>query len=1048
MPRIYIIVLFVVGLLFMESKPLQGQALSKVDSAFWKDMSYRSVGPSRGGRVTAVEGVAKKPHTFYMGSTGGGVWKTIDAGQSWKNISDNYFKAGSIGSIEVADSDPNVIYVGTGSDAPRGNTSAGIGMYKSTDAGKSWQTTGLAAGGQIGDLEVHPNNPDLIYAAVLGNLFGPNKERGIYRSKDGGKSWENVLFLSDSTGAIAIDMDPGNPRILYAGFWRAERKPWTLIDGSTEGGIYRSTNSGDSWRRVQGGLPNEGVLGKVDVAVSPANSDRIWIMQQAKKEKAGGLYRSDDAGKSWKRINGEHKLRQRQYYYTHLYADPQNENTVYVLNTGFYKSTDGGKTFERISVPHGDVHDLWLNPDNPSIMVNSNDGGANVSLNGGKTWSTQRNQPTAEFYRLEVDNQFPYRLYGAQQDNSTISVPSKSLGDITPTQYWYSVGGGESGHIAVHPENPNIVYAGTYSGEITRYDHATGVSTQLTPYPHYTEGTNMLDLKYRFQWNFPIVISEHNPENMYITSQYVHKSTDGGFSWKIISPDLTTNNPKYLDKIPGGPIQHDATGVEVYCSIFAFAESPHREGELWAGSDDGRIHISRDGGESWDEITPKDMPKDGTVNSIDISRHNPGTAYVAVYRYRRADFTPYIFKTSNFGKSWKRLNSGDNGIDKNHFVRVVREDPDREGLLYAGTEYGMYISFSDGANWQPFQQNLPHTPVTDIKIHEKDLVLSTQGRSFWIMDDLTSLHQLDEDISKSKLHLFKPRAAFRTQLSGSGGNPTPDPYPTGALINFYVQAVDTQQTATLTILKSEEEVVRLYSSQDTLENKELNIHAGLNRFEWDLTYAGPFTVDDLVTMVMQNPARGPDAVPGIYRAKLSVGEWSQTQPFEVKADPRWDVSTEQLQETFDLTMQVRGMISNFQQAIADIRSMQVQIASVADREQSNEAIRVRADSLNAKLAALENVFINNNIKSGQDPIGMERRLSNRMGRLYQVMRSHDARPTAGMRERFEDLQKVYESYMNRYKKIVTDDIASFNLLLEQEGVKHISVGGRKQDSSR
>ena len=615
-------------LLLLLALPLEllGQTTDEnqtVDPSFLEGLEYRSIGPYRGGRVTAVEGIASKMHTFFMGSTGGGVWKTTDAGETWTNISDKYFKAGSIGSIEAAPSDPNVIYVGTGSDAPRGNISAGIGIYKTTDGGKTWEHVGLSEGGQIGEIRVHPENPDLVYAAVLGNIFGPNSQRGVFRSADGGKTWEKVLYINDKTGAVDVEIDPNNPRILYAGFWRAERKPWTLIDGALEGGVYKSKDGGDSWERVSGGLPENELLGKVDIAISPANSDRIWVMQQAKKEESGGLYRSDDGGNSWKRVNREHKLRQRQFYYTHIFADPQDEETVYVLNTGFYKSTDAGESFDRIGVPHGDVHSLWLNPHNPDIMVNSNDGGANVSLNGGKTWTTQQNQPTAEFYRVAVDNQFPYRVYGAQQDNTTISVPHKMPGDVSPKQYWYSVGGGESGHIAVHPNNSNIIYAGTYSGEITRFNKETGHSVQMTAYPHYTEGTKMTELKYRFQWNFPIVISEHAPDTIYITSQYVHRTTDGGFNWEVISPDLTTNNPEYLDLIPGGPIQHDATGVEVYSSIFSFAESPHQQGELWAGSDDGLVHISRNGGESWTEITPKQMPEGGTVNSIELSGHNP-----------------------------------------------------------------------------------------------------------------------------------------------------------------------------------------------------------------------------------------------------------------------------------------------------------------------------------------------------------------------------------------------------------------------------------------
>lgn len=1013
-----------------------------IEPSFMEGLEYRSIGPYRGGRVTAVEGTASSLFTFYMGSTGGGVWKTENAGETWENISDKFFKAGSIGSIEVADSDPNVIYVGTGSDAPRGNISPGIGIYKSTDSGKTWKHNGLSHGGQIGVIKAHPDNPDLVYAAVLGNIFGPNEERGLFRSKNGGETWEKILFINDKTGAIDINIDPNNPRILYAGFWRVERKPWTLIDGSEDGGVYKSVDGGDNWERVHGGLPDKGLLGKVDIAVSPADSDRIWVMQQTSKEETGGLYRSDDGGESWTRVNGEHKLRQRQYYYTHLYADPIDKNTVYVLNTGFYKSTDAGKTFERIPVPHGDVHDLWLNPENPDIMVNSNDGGANVTVDGGKTWTTQLNQPTAEFYRVEVDTQFPYRVYGAQQDNTTISVPGKSPGDVSPKQYWYSVGGGESGDIAVHPENPDLVYAGTYSGEITRFNRKTGQVLQLTPYPHYTEGTTMTELKYRFQWNYPIVISRHDPDNIYITSNYVHRSADGGFNWEVISPDLTTNNPDYLDLIPGGPIQHDATGVEVYCSIFSFAESPHQEGELWAGSDDGLIHISRDGGKNWENITPADMPKDGTVNSIDISAISPGTAYAAVYRYRRADFTPYIFKTDDYGTSWSLLTSGTNGIPPDHFVRVVREDPDREGLLYAGTEFGMYISFDDGLHWQPFQLNLPHTPITDIEVHDRDLVLSTQGRSFWILDDLSPLHQLNEMVRESDFYLYKPRPAYRTQLSGNPENPGPDPYPAGALFYFQVNNPDEKLSARLEILDSRNRVIRTWLTspdKDTGPDK-LEIRTGLNRFEWDLDYPGPFTVDDLVTMVLRNPAAGPKAVPGTFKIRLTAGKLVLTESFELRADPRWEVPVSDLQGTFDLAVEIRDMITGFQKVIERIRSVRKQVVETAELAVKNgfpDDIKSSADALGSKLTLLEDLLVNNSIKSRQDPIGMERRLSNRMGRLYQVVRGHDAGPTGGMKERFADLKKEYDLNMKSYDELISQDLARFNDLLDKERVGHI-----------
>lgn len=1016
-----------------------GNSNERIEPSLLKGLQYRSIGPYRGGRVTAVEGIASKPHTFFMGATGGGVWKTVDAGETWVNISDGYFEVGSIGSIEVAPSDPNVIYVGTGSDAPRGNISTGKGIYKSVDGGKTWKHIGLTNGGQIGEIRVHPDNPDLVYAAVLGNIFGANEERGIYRSKDGGVSWEKVLYLNDKTGAVDVEIDPNNPRIIYAGFWRAERKPWTLIDGGKDGGVYRSKDSGDSWERVKGGLPDSGLLGKVDITISPANSDRIWVMQQSKKEELGGLYRSDDGGASWQRVNGEHKLRQRAWYYTDIFAAPQDEETVYALNTGFYKSTDAGKTFEEIGVPHGDVHSLWLNPNNPNIMVNSNDGGANVSLNGGKTWSTQKNQPTGQFYRLEVDDQFPYRVYGAQQDNSTISIPYKMAGDVSPKQYWYSVGGGESGHVAVDPENPNIVYAGSYSGEITRFSKEKGETLQLTPYPHYTEGTNMTDLKYRFQWNFPILISKHTPDTMYITSQYVHRSTDGGFNWEVISPDLTTNDPQYLDLIPGGPIQHDATGVEVYSTIFAFAESPHQPGEFWAGSDDGLVHISRDNGESWQNITPENMPEGGTVNAIDVSPHNPGTAYIAVHKYRQADFSPYIFKTDNFGDDWQLLTTGKNGIPNNHFVRVVREDPNREGLLYAGTEFGMYISFDDGSHWQAFQRNLPKVPITDLRVHDKDLVLSTQGRAFWVLDDLSPLYQLNDEAKNSSAYLFEPRDAYRTQLHGSAGSPGPEPYPTGALIYFKLDEPSVAKTVNLNILDESGEIIRSYStdSSKTRDRNILNVSEGLNRFEWDLNHKGPFAVDDVVTMVMAKPPRGPESVPGKYGVELEVDGKKSLEYFKLHADPRWETTTDELQETFELAEEIGGMITKFQNAIKTIRSIRKQVSSISEKVDDSPEVVKSGTELNNKLGDLEGLFINNRMESGQDPIGMERRLSNRMGRLYQVVRGHDAKPTGGMKERFAELKKVYNDYMSRYRSLLNTDVRNFNVLLNEKNVKHI-----------
>ncbi|MFH1572701.1 MAG: glycosyl hydrolase, partial [Acidobacteriota bacterium] len=723
-----------------------------VNPSLYEGLRYRLLDFGRGGRSTAVAGVSSDPLTYYAGYTGGGVWKTQDAGQTWTSVSDDHFEAGSIGAITVADSDPNVIYVGTGSACPRGNISPGIGVYKSTDAGKTWRHIGLRESGQIGRIQVHPKDHDLVYVAALGHIFGSNAERGVFRSKDGGRTWEKVLFVSNKTGAVDISLDANNPRVIYAAMWTVVRKPWTIDSGSEESGLYQSTDGGDTWSKLGGGLPS-GVVGRIAVSASPARPDRVWALVEAPEDR-GGIFRTEDGGKTWRKINGERRFLQRAWYYIHIYADPKSPETVYVLNTGFYKSSDGGRTFQSYRVPHGDNHDLWINPHDPQKMINANDGGANVSFNGAQSWTGQMNQPTAEFYRITADNRFPYRVYGAQQDNSTASVSSRGSGDF------YDVGGGESGHIAVDPRNPDIVYAGSYGGTITRTDVGTGLSRSIMAYPESATGQRAADMKYRFQWNAPIRISPHDPDVVYHCSQFVHRSRDAGLSWEIISPDLTRNDKSKQD-YSGNPITHDNTGVEVFGTVFALEESPRVAGLLWAGSDDGPMHLSRDNGKTWKNVSPTNIPPFGTVNMIDLSAHDPGRAFIAVHKYREDDFKPYVFRTNNYGESWDLLTDGRNGIPANHFVRVVREDPDRKGLLYAGTEFGMYISFDDGAHWQKFQLNLPVTPITDLMVYRKDLLVATQGRSFWILDDLSPLHQINKDTAAAKVHLFAPRAAYR-----------------------------------------------------------------------------------------------------------------------------------------------------------------------------------------------------------------------------------------------------------------------------------------------
>lgn len=1006
---------------------------SSISPELFGGMEYRSVGPTRGGRSTAVEGIPHQPFTFFMGSTGGGVWKTTDAGTSWENLSDGQIDAGTIGSIKVAPSDMNVIYVGTGSACPRGNVSPGIGLYKTTDGGKNWKFSGLPKVGQIGAIEVHPDNPNLVYVAALGQIFGPNPERGVYRTKDGGTNWELMLSVSDSTGAVDLAMNPHNPREIYASMWRAERKPWTMIDGGKEGGIWKTMDGGDTWKKLSGGLPT-GLLGKIGIAVSPAKPERVWAIIAAKNEKDGGVWRSDNSGKTWKRICRNHQLRQRAWYYAHIIADPKDENTVFVCNVNFFKSVDGGKNFDyRIRAPHGDYHDVWINPHRTDIMISANDGGACVSLNGGDTWSSQLNQPTAQFYRVTVDNGFPYRLYAGQQDNSTISIPSHDPGGITDHQHWHSVGGGESGDVGVNAENENILWSGTYSGEITYLNRATGQIRQVTAYPHYTEGTEMRDLKYRWQWNFPIVVSEHDPKTVYHTSNYVHRTRDNGQTWEIISPDLTQQIDEYLG-IPGGPIQHDATGVEVYCSIFAFEESPHKAGVLWAGSDDGLVHISKDGGGSWKNITPKGMPQEGTVNKIELSSHKAGKAYVAVYNYRYNDFKPYIYKTENFGESWTSLTKNNNGIPADHFVRCIAEDPNREGLLYAGTEFGMYISFDDGKNWQSFQLNLPIVPITDMEVHHNDLIISTQGRAFWVIDDVTPLHQMEPNLAKADKILFKPRAAYRTNIRGYN-----------LKTHFYLKEKLEPKTPILfEILDTANQVIRTYNSDSKNGLNQIKLNKGFNTIEWDLRHQGPELVKDIVTMVIRNPSPGPRAVPNNYQLRLTIGDWTETHPFELLSDPRWtDVLPADYQSQLELGIEIRDMITESHKRIKNMRSARKQVLSIADlaiKAGHNDSLKVAAERVDLQLSKVEDELVNK-AEASQDNINYRRVFSNHIGRLYSVVVNAHQRPTGGSLERYEDLKIEYQGIVKVYDAAV-EELKNFQDLLTKNGVGQIILPER------
>lgn len=1006
-------------ILLLFSLCLNAEEISKdknttINPDLYKGLKYRLVGPMRGGRVSAVTGIPDLPLTFYMGSTGGGVWKTTDGGINWHNVSDGFFKVASIGSIEVALSDPNVVYVGTGSASPRGNISAGRGICRSDDAGKTWKFLGLEKAGQIGKLQIHPQNPELVYAAALGNIFGPSPERGVFRTQDGGKTWEKVLYVDEKTGCIDMVMDPNNPRILYAGFWQAERKPWTLIDGGENGGVWKSIDGGDDWTRLEGGLPS-GVVGRVGIAVSPVNSDRLWVIQEAEDEKKGGVYLSEDAGKNWKRINRDHELRQRAWYYSRIFADTQDEHTVYVLNTGFFRSLNDGEDFERIPTPHGDNHCLWINPNDNNIMIQSNDGGANVSFDGGRSWSTQMNQPTAEIYRVAVDNQFPYRLYGDQQDNSTISVSSQGH----PSQEFYTVGGGESGHIAVDPRNPDIIYAGNYIGMITRLNRKNGHMKRIDAYPELDDGIAPRDLKYRFQWNFPIRISPHDPGVLYICSNFVHRSLDEGQSWEVISHDLTQNIDKYLDR-PGGPIQHDVTGVETYCTIFAFEESPLEKGVLWAGSDDGLVHVSRDNGQNWINVTPKNMPEEGTVNMFDISPREAGRVFMAVYKYRDNDFKPYIFMTTDYGKTWSLLTDGKNGIPEDHFVRAVREDPERKGMLFAGTEFGMYISFDEGKHWQEFQLNLPITPITDMMIYQGDLLIATQGRAFWILDDLGFIRQVKQDQIENKFTLYQPENRYRTQVRGTLGR-----------LSVYVFFQEKPEKTKMEILNAEDEVIRTY--------KELKADKGLNVFSWDLAHEAPEKIEN--SIISLSSTRGPKAVPGMYKVRLTAGEESMAQSFEILKDPRWtDIMADDLKEQFDLQVEVGKKFTQSHDLIKNVRAVRDQVKDISSRSSKAgyaETIKTAADELTNKLTGLEEDLIQVKSESSQDPINYQVKLDNQIAYVYSILHSQDSKPNLSIYERFEDLSKQLEAALQTFSELTETDIKAFEALLEENNIPRI-----------
>ena len=963
------------------SIPVQSQT---PDASFFKGMRYRLVGPARGGRVTTVTGVPSQPKTFYMGVASGGLFRTTDNGATWTPITDGKVPLGSTGCVAVADSDPNIIYLGTGSDGVRSNVSTGRGVYKSTDGGQTWKFAGLYNSGHIGALRIHPTNPDIVWVAAGGDIFKPNDERGVFKTTDGGQTWRKVLYVSDQVGAMDVELQPGNPNVVYAWMSRLERKPWTIISGSRDGGFYKSIDGGEKFTKISEGLPSE-LIGKGNLAVTNANPSRVYALIEAKP--GGGFYRSEDAGKTWALINSQGSLIQRPFYYTTLGADPSNADVVYAGAEGFFKSTDAGKTFTPMRTPHGDNHDIWINPNDSQIMVQANDGGANVSTDGGRTWSTQMNQPTAEIYGIWVDNQFPYKLYGAQQDNTTLIISSQA--EPSSTADWRTGPGCETGPIMPHPLNPEIVY-GSCKGQYGVMNLRTGQEKSYWIGGQSLYGNAASDLIYRMQRVSPMATSPHDPEVLYYGSQYVHRTRDKGVTWERISPDLTAR-PECCQGISGEPITRDVTGEEFYSTLYAIAESPLEKGVIWTGANDGPFYITRDNGKKWTNVTPKDIPPGGRVQFIEASPHRKGSAYYAVYRWLLGDYEPYIYRTDNYGQTWTRMTTGANGIPRDWPTRVVREDPDREGLLYAGTEFGMFISFDNGSRWQPFQLNLPNVPVTDIKVHRKDLVVSTQGRAIWILDNLTSLHQLSSQVKPSDVYLFKPRDGYRTRVG---------PANLGPVVEYYLPSAPADAVV-IEVLDTKGKVLNSYNSETSAPRggrtggpampgvgtagpesqpdpdaaptrrftppPRVTKVAGMNRFAWDVRHQAGVTLP-----------------PGQYQVRLKTGNVSLTQPLTVLIDPRVaadGVTLADLQEQFEHNMRMREMVTAVNQLVTRVREAQNKLRNAPGADPAatsrvnelatkllTEPVRYGRPGLQAHITYLAGMTSNVDQKIGRDAI--------------------------------------------------------------------------------
>jgi photosystem II stability/assembly factor-like uncharacterized protein len=1030
------------GLLAMIALPaLQAQVY---DPASYQALEWRNVGPFRGGRVTAVAGHPNQPFTYYHGATGGGVWKTTNAGRAWENVSDGFFGTGTIGAIAVAESDPNVIYVGTGESPIRGvTTSHGDGVYKSTDGGETWRRVGLEKTRQISKIAIHPADPDVVFVGAQGSPWAPMADRGVYRSLDGGETWERILFVNETTGASFLTMDMTNPRVVYVGMWDHQRRPWDVRSGGPGSGLYKTTDGGDTWQELTEGLPE--LMGNTGISVSRADPNRVYAMIEAVE---GGVYRSDDAGLTWSHVNGDPGIRDRGWYYTHIFADPQHPDTVYVLAAAMAKSTDGGRTFSDVPTPHGDNHDLWINPGNNLWMVQGNDGGANVSLDGAQSWSRQDNQPTAQFYRVITDNLFPYNLYAGQQDNTSVRIASRSLEAGIGPRDWRPMSGGESAHLAFDADNPVLVYGTSILGTIEELNTATGERRSISGYPYFAGFRPGRELKYRFNWNAPVLVSQHDSSVIYHAAQMLLKSTNRGRSWVEVSPDLTRNESAKLGTT-GGPIMIEGAGGEHYATLMYVAESPHSPDTIWAGSDDGLIHVTRDGGQNWTNVTPRRMPE-AQVNMIEISPHEPAVAYAVATRYKFNDFTPMIYRTENYGEDWDAIVDG---IDDDAFVRVVREDPARRGLLYAGTEAGVYVSFNDGEQWQSLQLNLPQVPVTDLRVHVDDLVAATQGRAFWILDDLTPLHQLEVELLDADAALYQPRPAVRLSprpnRPGAGENP-----PSGAVIYYNLSASAAEAgSARLEIIAPDGSLLRHFTSdepeplppslvkgvQRPSPDPAMPSEAGMNRYVWDLRYPRYVETADTIRYVSQVP---PLAAPGRYMARLSGGGETLEKTFEVVSDPRRAaIAAADWAERERLMRILMGMVNDVHKNTNRARSVATQTRTVieltADR-QNAAAIASIGEQLIDVLTRWENHVPQSALPNDvQDRIAYPTRLLSTQ--ILHVIDAMDQDPpmSDALIDRVAQLQAQWSGLKAGLNQIFDGSLQELNALLRSSGVGNV-----------